>query len=115
VSFTSAKPVGAITVFVDYPEGKVSLPGSGGSFPPGTYDFDNFSVQAGFNDFDHGVQATVSDSTGTNLGTTGDLFTAHFETCSAAPAATAADFTCTVIQAADALGKALKGVTCSVN
>jgi cysteine-rich repeat protein len=115
VSFTSAKPVGAVTVFVDYPEGKVSLPGSGGSFPAGTYDFDNFSVQAGFNDFDHGVQATVSDATGTNLGTTGVLFTAHFETCAAAPAATAADFTCTVVQAADALGKALKGVTCSVN
>jgi hypothetical protein len=115
VSFSSAKPVGAITVFVDYPEGKVSLPGSGGSFPPGTYDFDNFSVQAGFNDFDHGVQATVSDATGTDLGMTGDLFTAHFETCSAAPAATAGDFTCTVVQAADALGKPLKGVTCSVN
>lgn len=115
VSFSSLKPVGAVTVFVDYPEGKVSLPGSGGSFPPGTYEFDSFSVQAGFNDFDHGVRATVSDNTGSNLGTTGDLFIAHFETCSGAPATLASEIQCTVVQAADALGKPLKGVTCSVN
>ena len=115
VSFTSAKPVGAITVFVDYPEGKVSIPGSGGSVPAGIFEFDSFSVQAGFNDFDHGVQATVSDNTGTNLGTTGDLFITHYESCNAAPAATAGEFQCTVLQAADSLGKALKGVTCSVN
>lgn len=115
VSFASAKAVGALTMFVDYPEGKVSIPGSGGSFPPGVFEFDSFAVQAGFNDFDHGLRATVSDSTGTNLGTSGALFLTNYETCAAAPAATAGDFTCTVLQAADALGKPLKGVTCSVN
>lgn len=117
VSFSSTKNVAAISVFVDYPEGKVSILGSGGSIPPGEIDNvlgDPFTA-ASFNDYDHGLTGVLAEGTGGDFGLSGDLFTVHYETCSGAPAATAGDFTCTVLQAADALGKALKGVTCSVN
>lgn len=117
VSFTSAKPVAALSVFVDYPEGKVSILGSGGAIPIGEIDGilgDPFTA-ASFNDQDHGLTGVLAEGTGGNFGLTGDLFTVHYETCSGAGAATAGDFTCTVLQAADALGKPLKGVTCSVD
>jgi hypothetical protein len=117
VSFTSTKgAVGSLTVFVDYPEGKVSIPGSGGSTPAGKFDFDAFSVQVGSNDFDHAFQANITDNTGTNLGTSGTPLAVHYESCMAAPAAAAGDFTCKVLQAFDATGaKSISsGVTCSV-
>lgn len=117
VSFSSAKPVAAISVFVDYPEGKVSLLGSGGAIPIGEIDGilgDPFTA-ASFNDQDHGLTGVLAEGSGADFGTSGDLFTVHYETCSGAGAAVAGDFTCTVLQAADALGKPLGGVTCSVN
>ena len=117
VSFTSAKPVGAITVFVDYPEAKISILGSG-NVPEGS-EIDGIVgspfTAASFNDRDHGLTAALAEGTGSNFGLTGALFTVHFETCAAAGAAAAGDFTCTVLGAADATGKALTGVTCSVN
>jgi hypothetical protein len=117
VSFSSTKNVAAISVFVDYPEGKVSILGSGGAIPSGVIDNvlgDPFTA-ASFNDLDHGLNAVLAEGTGGNFGLSGDLFEVHYETCTGAPAATAGDFSCTVLQAADALGKPLKGVTCSVN
>ena len=116
VSFTSTKNVAAIKVFVDYPEGKVSILGSGSVSPT---EIDTIlgepDTVAGFNDVDHGLTGVLAEGTGGNFGLTGDLFTVHFETCNAAPAPAPSEFTCTVLEAADALGKALKGVTCSVN
>lgn len=116
VAFSSTKNVAAIKVFVDYPEGKLSILGSGSVAPT---EIDTIlgepDTVANFNDLDHGLTGVLAEGTGNNFGLTGDLFTVHFETCNAAPAAAAGDFTCTVLEAADALGKPLKGVTCSVN
>jgi cysteine-rich repeat protein len=119
VSFTSTKgkPVGALTVFVDYPEGKVSILGSGSAIPVGVIDNvlgDPFTA-ASFNDVDHGLTAALAEGTGGDFGLNGDLFTVHYETCNGAGAATAGDFTCTVLNAADGTGKPLAGVSCSVN
>jgi cysteine-rich repeat protein len=117
VSFSSTKNVAAISVFVDYPEDKISIPGSGSAIPIGIIDNvigDPFTA-ASFNDQDHGLTGVLAEGTGGNFGLSGDLFQVHYETCMGAGAATAGDFTCTVIQAADALGKPLKGVTCTVN
>jgi hypothetical protein len=117
VSFSSTKAVAAITAFVDYPEAKISILGSGGSIPAGEIDGiigDPFTV-ASFNDHDHALTGVLAEGTGGDFGLTGDLFTVHFETCASAGAATAGEFTCTVVGAADAAGKALKGVTCTVS
>jgi hypothetical protein len=120
VQFTSPKPIAAVRVFVDYPEGKLSIPGSGDVTLGGdlTDVLDNPFTIASFNDSDHGVLGTLAEGTGSPTGfsvVTGDLFTIHFETCNGAPAPAAGDFTCTVIDAADPLAKVLKGVTCTVN
>jgi hypothetical protein len=120
VQFASAKPIAAVRVFVDYPEGKVSIPGSGDVTLGGdiTDVLDNPLTIASFNDQDHGLTGTLAEGTGSPTGFSapnGDLFTIHFETCNAAPAATPADFTCTVVDAADPLAKPLAGVTCTVD
>jgi hypothetical protein len=70
---------------------------------------------ASFNDHDHGLTGVLAEGTGGNFGTSGDLFTVHFGTCSGAGAATAGEFSCSVIEAADGLGKPLTGVTCAAN
>jgi hypothetical protein len=116
VSFSSSKNVAAITLFLDYPEGKVGLVGSG-AVPPTEIDgiLGEPDTVTSFNDRDHGLTAVLAEGAGGNFGPSGDLFTVHFETCSAAPPAVAGDFSCTVLEAADALGKPLKGVTCTVN
>jgi len=78
-------------------------------------DGDPFTVTA-FNDVDFALKAAVADGTSASpfLGKTGTLFKIHFETCGATTAV-AADFSCTVLDAADGTGKPLAGVTCSVN
>jgi cysteine-rich repeat protein len=115
VTYASAKPVGSLTVFVDFPEGKLSIPGTGGGTPPGIFEFDSFGVSAVTNDVEHGFNANLTSiaSPVQNIGA--DPLIVHFETCAAAPAAVTADFTCTVLGASDLTGKPLGGVTCSVH
>jgi len=74
--------VAGLTVFVDYPEGKVSLPGSGASAsgaisntPPGAF--------AVTNDFDHAMREVIA---GASAITPGLLFRMNFEACTGAPA-----------------------------
>jgi cysteine-rich repeat protein len=120
VQFSSPKPIAAARVFVDYPEGKVNIPGSGDVTLGGdiTDILDNPFTVASMNDQDHGLTATLAEGTASPTGfsvTAGDLFTVHFETCLGAPAAVAGDFACTVVDAADPAAKPLAGVTCTVN
>ena len=120
VQFTSPKPIAAVRVFVDYPESKLSIPGSGDVTLGGdiTDILDAPFTVASMNDQDHGLRGTLAEGTGSPTGfsaASGDLFTIHFETCNGAPAAVAGDFGCTVIDAADPAAKALTGVTCTVN
>jgi hypothetical protein len=102
--------VAGITVFVDYPEGKVTLPGSGSSAsgaisntPPGAF--------ATVNDFDHALREVIA-SGGTIA--PGLLFRMNFQACTGAAAPTAGDFTCVVTDASDPLGNTVTGVTCAV-
>jgi len=112
VSFAGSEDVAGITVFLDYPEGKASIPGSGGSIPAGIItDTPGFAF-AQSNDLDHALRQAVVDGAAFASGL---LFNVHFESCSGAPAPVAGDFTCTVETAGDAALQPIEGVTCSVS
>jgi cysteine-rich repeat protein len=111
VNFAGSEDVAGITVFLDYPEGKVSIPGSGGSIPSGIItDTPGFAF-AQSNDLDHALRQAVVDGAAFPSGL---LFNVHFEDCNGASAPTAGEFTCTVETAGDANLVEIPGVTCSV-
>jgi cysteine-rich repeat protein len=97
----------AATIEIDYPEGKVSLPGTG--FDPPS--IENIALASSFTsvDFDHALRIVAGEPG--QLGS--DVAQLDFVTCNAAPAAVAGDFTCTVKDAADASSQPLT-TTCSV-
>jgi cysteine-rich repeat protein len=97
----------AATIELDYPEGKVSLPGTG--FDPAS--IQNIALASSFTsvDFDHALRIVVGEPGG--LGN--DIAQLDFVACSAAPAPVVGDFTCTVKDAADASSQPLT-TTCSV-
>jgi cysteine-rich repeat protein len=101
--------VEGITVLVDYPEGKVSIPGSGGSIPAGIItDLPGTGVP---NDLDYALlEGIVSGSPIAP----GKIFTIHFQNCSGASAPAVGDFSCTVTDSSDDLGNTVPGITCSV-
>ena len=112
VTFAGSEAVAGITVFVDYPEGKVSIPGSGGGVPGGIItDLPGFAFGQ-TNDLDHALIQAVVDSAAFPSGT---LFNIHFETCNGAPAPTSGEFSCTVTAAGDENLDPIDGVTCSVS
>ena len=106
--------VAGISVLVDYPEGKVSIPGSGSAaashitgLPSGTSGVSN--------DLDHALREVVQKTVPGSSITPGQLFRVNYETCAGAGAAVAADFKCTVLSASDPNGSDVTGnVTCSV-
>jgi cysteine-rich repeat protein len=114
VNFTTPVGVGVagMTVLLDYPESKLNLPGSGGSIPAGIITDFPSGASAASNDFDHALRQLVSRTTNMPAGL---LFRVHYESCQGALAATPADFTCTVLDASDAGGNDVSGVTCTVS
>jgi cysteine-rich repeat protein len=116
VNFAGSAQVAGIVVFVDYPEGKVSIPGSGGSPPvPSRITGTPSGTSAVPNDLDHALREVVTESTPFTTIPVGQLFKINFETCQGQPAPTAGEFTCTVISASNTLGADITGsVTCSV-
>lgn len=111
VNFAGSNDVAAITVFLNYPESKVVIPGSGGQIPPGILtDFPGFSFTES-NDLDYALRQVVVDTAPFPAGL---LFRIHFETCAGAPLPTAGELTCTVEVAGDANAQEIPGVTCSV-
>lgn len=110
---TSSPALAAITVDLDYPEGKVNLPGTGGDIPPVvvTFNYGSGSV----NDFDHALRHVQFDAF--DFGDT-DVATLEFNDCDGASAPVPDDFTCTVVDAGqeDGLGGfvPVAGATCSV-
>ena len=105
--------LGGVTVFVNYPEGKVDLAGHGN---------DNSVKQAitGLpggalttpNDLDYGLIEVIAS---TGALPSGKLFTMTMADCAGATTATPADFTCTVTDAADTTFNTVTGATCSVS
>ena len=113
VSFDSGggSNVAGLTLFVDYPEGQVIVPGSGSSIPSGIItDLPGFAL-AQANDLDYALQAALIDSFNFPDGL---AFRIHFETCMGESAPTNGDFTCTVLGASDDTGASVPGVTCTV-
>jgi cysteine-rich repeat protein len=105
--------IGAVTVLVDYPEGKVSIPGSGAAVVDGILTDYPDGATPGPNDLDHALRNVVVGQIGEAF--SGLLFRIHFESCDGASAPVAGDFTCTVIDASVTLGTPIpSGVTCSV-
>jgi cysteine-rich repeat protein len=115
VSFASAKPVSALRILVDYPEGKVSIPGFGSDadnvISDIPNDIDGNPAFGAGNDLDHALREIVSAG---NAIPAGQLLVVHFEDCDGATAPVVGDFTCTVIDTSDPALKPVKGVTCSV-
>ena len=87
--------VTSVLIELDYPEGKVFLPGTGDNAA-----VDNLSgaFQFDYLDFDHAIRIGASDAGA--LGTT-DVARLNFTDCNVNPAAVPGDFTCTVTQASD--------------
>jgi cysteine-rich repeat protein len=114
VTFTppAGKQVAGLTVFVDYPEGQVTIPGSGNqasvvasisSLPRGAFGSPN--------DFDWALLEAVASA---SPFPSNRLFVITFEDCQCATPPEPADFTCTVTDASDQNGNVLDGVTCAV-
>jgi cysteine-rich repeat protein len=111
VGFAGSENVSAITVLLDYPEGKVGIPGTGGGVPAGIVtDLPGFAFGQ-TNDLDHALRQAVVDGFAFPSGL---LFRVHFETCQGAEAPAPGEFTCTVETAGDPDLNPVEGVTCSV-
>jgi cysteine-rich repeat protein len=116
VSWNAPSSVSAITVLVDYPEGKVNVPGHGGTVAPGTFtSFPSGTSQVpnvlGTNGY--AVKMVVSKATAITP-RPGTLFKMNMTTCSGAPAAVPGDYACTVLEAFGTDGITPVAATCSV-
>jgi cysteine-rich repeat protein len=112
VNFAGSESVAGITVFLDYPEGKVIIPGSGAGVPSGIVDGLPGFAFGQSNDLDHALIQAVVDAAAFP---SGQLFQVHFETCDLAATPTPSDFSCTVQTAGDENLAPVPGVTCSVS
>jgi cysteine-rich repeat protein len=117
VNWNSPVSVGSLTVLVDYPEGRVNLPGSGGAIPPGIlFDFPSgTSPQA--NDIGnqgYALREVIVKATAITP-RPGQLFKINFEDCEGATPPAGTDFACTVETAFSPDGiTPVAGATCSV-
>jgi len=98
VHFSSASSVAGYKVFVDYPEAKVSLPGTG---PASQGRITNDPTHSAvLNDIDYGAIVIAG---GLNAIPPSTLFVIQFDACTASPPS-ASEFGCTVHQANDSGG-----------
>jgi hypothetical protein len=111
---SGGQAVSGINVFVDYPEGLVSIPGSGAV---STVRQRISNVPGGFlsspNDLDYGLIEALG--TGGMSELPAKIFTITFDACVGAAAPSTADFVCVVKNAVDSQGSELSGVKCSVS
>jgi hypothetical protein len=112
-SVPAGKQVFGITVFVDYPDTKCLIPGSGSSSGV-TSSITNLPSGALSqpNDLDYGLLEAVLRGTAISPGL---LFRLTLQRCPGAPALVAGNFNCVVKSATDSTGHAVTGVTCSVS
>lgn len=102
----------ALSVYVQYPDGTVSLPGHANDQTVQdrvTVPFDAFSS---VNDLDYALKIAVVGNGGVMF--PGIAVVVQFDTCTAAPDPTNDQFLCSVQSAADTNGNTVQGVTCSV-
>ena len=104
--------VQGVTIFVRYPEGKISIP-SGGSDEPvkrSISDTPPDLLQVP-NDLDYGLREVM---VGTKPFHPGRLFTITFRDCQGATPPAASELRCTVEDAADSAGGPVRDLRCSV-
>jgi hypothetical protein len=116
VSVNFAVPQGApilfgITVFLDYPDAKAEMTGSG-SAVTGSLSNVNPGALNSPNDLDYGLL----DGMVSFAGLSGSkLFNLTLQRCAGLPPLVAGDFKCLVKDASDQFGSTVAGVTCSVS
>ena len=107
VTLTISSPdVRNLSINLDYPEGKVDLPGE--DFTPDV----TALVGGTFQPFDFGHALRVVAADAFNFGTT-SIATLNFVTCNGAPAPVVGDFPCFVTEAGSEAGP-VQGLTCTV-
>jgi hypothetical protein len=104
--------VGGITVLVDYPEGRVEIPGPpipGGivtGLPPGAFPI--------LTDLNHALRAIVAIGGGNSL-PPGVLFRVNYRDCTGATPPVASGFRCAVLEATDPFSNPVTNeVSCAV-
>ena len=102
--------VSGVTLFLDYPDAKVAIAGTGGGVSASITNLPAGVLNAP-NDLEYGLLDVMVTTSSINAGR---LFTVAFQSCQAAPAIQAADFTCRVKDASDSFGLPVDGVTCTV-
>jgi cysteine-rich repeat protein len=104
--------IGGLTLLVDFPEGKVTLPGAPGppvpdgvvtGVPEGSL---SIPVHLG-----HALRVTVARR---GALVAGPIFRVRFQGCRGASPPSAADFSCTALEATDDFANPVAGVTCTV-
>ena len=107
--------VGGVVVFVDYPDGRVSLPGSGGE-PTIAARISNVPKDFASSpyDLDYALRETIALA---RAMPPGEIFHVSFDLCEGVTPPQAKDFTCRVEQASGPGGHnlPLDGFTCSVS
>jgi cysteine-rich repeat protein len=112
VHFQSAVSLLSITVFVEYPDGTIQIPGTGTDASVGARVVNRpAGFLPTFVDRDYGLRGTLS---GSRAFPSTRIFTVNFDDCVDAVEPTPQDFTCTVIEAADLQFQNVAGATCSV-
>lgn len=115
VTYPNTVTLGAVVAFLDYPDGRVSIPGSAGeSSVVGRISGTPTGFSSAVNDLDYALRETVVAFNRTLP--KGQLFKASFDLCSGATVPVKNDFHCTVEQASSPQGAnlALTGITCAV-
>jgi cysteine-rich repeat protein len=111
VRYTSAVSLIGMTVFVEYPDGVVQIPGTGTDASVGARAINRSPGLATFVDRDYGLRASIN---GSNAWTPNRMFTINFDNCQGVPPPVVGDFTCTVAKATNTSFVEITGVTCAV-
>ena len=111
VTFTSPTALGALSVFVEYPDGVVAIPGSGVSTDTSRFTADP-SLIVTPNDLDYAVRVGLLAGSGS---ISSPAFQMTMDSCAGGGAATADQFICHVESASDTSQNVVTGVTCAVS
>ena len=114
VNFTAPQDIAGATIYIDYPDGQVRIPGTGNQAAVQNRIFLSTGDFFNPNDLDYVVQIVQFDSGGSAF-TGSELMQIEFDTCDGA-SISSSDFTCRVLDAASAGASpvSVAGVTCSV-
>lgn len=110
---TATLDLSAMTVYLQYPESKVRIPGQGSAIS--VQDSINVPSGATFtpNDLDYALNILLNQPDLSAI--TSPAFEVTFQTCTGAPAPVDGDFRCLLRDGADTSGNAVYGGTCTVD